>query len=450
MVDRIFYAIPIAVLVIIAFLVGFIAPDVSASRGDLSELSAQLHRLPARLEMLASTPDNNGNELPVLQTYYEVLGNLRDNYYAYTGQKVDDKELTYNAIRGMLQVLNDPYTRFLDPDSYRKMREENEGNFVGIGAHLRANKNQQIYIQEPIDGGPAEKAGVKAGDIIIKVDDKPIAGLDIDEVVTKIRGEEGTKVKLSLLRGPEQKMVEITIVRETVQFQMVESKMLEPKSQGIGYIRLRGFNEHSDQQFEKALTELERNNLKGLIPDLRENPGGLLQVAVEIGSRFIESGPVVIIEDRSGAREPLNVDKSKHNHKRYPLVVLVDKHSASASEIVAGAIQDNNKGTIVGTDTFGKARVQTVSALRDGSAIAITTAKYLTPKGRDINKVGVKPDVAIEMPELKPGEELIEFGDEKRDIQLAKAVEVMNGKLKGNVSKPGIAKETPSATKPKR
>ncbi|MBI2843642.1 MAG: S41 family peptidase [Armatimonadetes bacterium] len=436
MMRKLSYVLPFTLLLTLAFLVGFIAPDVSASWGNRSHITAQLRLLPDRLEMLANPPDKPDTELPVLQTYYEVLGKLRDNYY---GKTIDERQLTYSAIRGMLQALNDPYTRFLDPDSYKHMREENEGNFVGIGAKLDVNKQQQVYIKEPLPNTPAEKAGVKAGDIIIKVDEKPIAGLEIDEVVERIRGHKGTKVKLSLLRGTDEKSVDIMIVRDVVEIEMVQSKMIDPKGK-IGYIRLHGFNEHSDGQFEQAITQLERQRLKGLILDLRQNPGGLLQTAIDIGSRFVESGPIVIIQNRGGRKEPLNVDASKHNHKRYPLVVLVDKQSASASEIVAGAIQDNKAGTIVGTSTFGKARVQTVSALNDGSAIAITTAKYLTPKGVDINKVGIKPDVEIEGPDM------FEIGDPKEDVQLAKALEIMKGNLAPSKDRSSVAKEPAHST----
>lgn len=417
MADKIFRALPVVLLLAVMFLVGFIAPDVGASRGNLSEFAARLQQLPDRMKMLVDLPDEGNVELPVLQTYYEVLGKLRDDYY---GKKIDDREMTYNAIRGMLQSLDDPYTRFLDPDSYKRMREENEGNFVGIGAQLKVNNEQQVFIKEPLPNSPALEQGVKAGDIILNVDGKPIVGLDIDQVVERIRGEEGTKVRLSLLRGKDKKPIEVTIVRRVVQLITVQSKMLDD---GIGYLRLHQFNEHSDGQMETALSELEKGKMRGLILDLRRNPGGLLRVAVEIGSRFVENGPIVIIQERTGERSPLNVIPSKHNHKRYPLVVLVDGESASASEIVSGAIQDNNAGTLVGVDTFGKARVQTVSPLKDGSAIAVTTAKYLTPKGRDINKVGVKPDIKIESPEMA------ELGDPAVDTQLAKAVEILKEKV---------------------
>jgi len=214
----------------------------------------------------------------------------------------------------------------------------------------------------------------------------------------------------------------IPITRQVVQFQMVKSRMVDPKDK-IGYVRLYQFNDKSDEQFDKALGELENQHMKGLIFDLRGNPGGLLNIAVEIGSRFIESGPVVIIQERGGQRNPLNVQPSKHNHKRYPLVVMVDKGSASASEIVSGAIKDTGVGTLVGTTTFGKGLVQTVMPLQDGSAVLITTAKYRTPNGIDINKKGIAPDVKVEAADN------FDPNDPSTDIQLKKAVEVLKGKM---------------------
>jgi carboxyl-terminal processing protease len=402
-------ALSFSIIVIIGFAIGFFAQDVGA----------QLQGLPSQFELMSERSDRGKTEITILQSYYDVMSRLRDTYY---GRNIDERQLTYSAIRGMLGALEDPYTRFLDPAAYKQMREENEGNFVGIGAQLDVNKSQQVYIKEPLPDSPAIKAGVKAGDIILKVDDKPVAGLGIEQVVQRIRGTEGTKVKLTLLRGPQKKVVDITIVRRLVEFRMVRSKMLDKKD-GIGYIRLLGFNEHSDAQFDRALTDLEKQNMKGLVFDLRQNPGGLLQVAIQIGSRFIDKGPIVIIQERSGRRTSLDVDPSRRNHRQYPLIVLVDQQSASASEIVSGAIQDNNAGTLVGTRTFGKARVQTIHPLLDGSAVAITTAKYLTPKGRDINKVGVQPDVVVE------GSETAELGDPATDPQLAKAISLMKEKL---------------------
>jgi carboxyl-terminal processing protease len=417
-VDRI---IPVVFLLFAAFIVGFLAPDVLASRASLHQFTASLQLLPQRLEslLLEGQSKSQTEPLPVIETYSAVLERLKAEYY---GAEIDERKLTYSAIRGMLSALNDPFTRFLDPEEYKSMREENEGNFTGIGAQLDTNKDGEVYIKEPLPDTPAMRAGVKANDVIVSVDGKPIKGLDIEQVVKMIRGPAGTKVKLGLRRKGTPKIIYKVITRQVVQFRMVKSQMLDEKN-GIGYIRLYQFNEQCDTQFDQALTQLEKRHLKGLILDLRGNPGGLLQAAVDIGSRFIDSGPVVVIQERGGQKNPIYVKEEKHNHKRYPLVVLVDKHSASASEIVAGAIKDDAAGTLVGTKTFGKGRVQTIMPLQDGSAVAITTAKYLTPSGTDIHKKGIEPDIKVEAPDT------FEVGDLKTDVQLAKALQVLKVKM---------------------
>ena len=418
---RIETIVPAFFLVFAAFVVGFLSPDVMASRGDVSRWVASLQLLPQRLENLASQglDQVSAKPLPLIETYSAVMERLKADYY---GGKTDERKLTYGAIRGMLHALADPFTRFLDPDEYKRMREENEGNFTGIGAQLDTNKDGEVYIKEPLPKTPAMRAGVKANDVILTVDNKPIKDKDIEDVVKMIRGKEGTKVRLGLRRPGVPKLIVKVITRQLVQFQMVKWRMLDEKN-GIAYIRLYQFNEQCDQQFDKAMSQLERSHMRGLVLDLRGNPGGLLQAAVDIGSRVIESGPIVIIQERGGQKNPLYVEEEKHNHKRYPLVVLVDDHSASASEIVSGAIKDDGVGTLVGIKTFGKGRVQTIMPLQDGSAVAITTAKYLTPNGTDIHKKGIEPDVRVEAPED------FDINDPKTDLQLAKATDVLKVKM---------------------
>ena len=334
---------------------GFVAQDVRASSGDFHKWVASLQLLPQRLENISnqSSDETQAQPLPLIDTYSAVMERLKSDYY---GKDIDERELTYAAIRGMLHSLGDPFTRFLDPDDYKSMREENEGNFTGIGAQLDTNQKGQVVVKEPIENAPAIKAGLKKMDVIIAVNSKALKGMDIEDVVKLIRGKAGTKVKLTILRPGKPQPFDISITRDVVPFEMVVSRMLDNKDK-IGYVRLRQFNEQCDDQFDKALTELEKQHVKGLVFDLRGNPGGLLNVAVDIGSRFVESGPIVIIQERGGQKNPLYVEDEKHNHKRVPLVVLVDKSSASASEIVSGAIKDNDAGTLVGTVTFGKGLV---------------------------------------------------------------------------------------------
>jgi carboxyl-terminal processing protease len=422
---RLYRAVPTLFFLLVCFVIGFVAQDVVAGGGDFGKWVKSLELLPQRISKLepgeAETPEDQ-QPLPVMETYSSVLERLKSDFY---GKEINPKlqrELTYDAIRGMLTGLGDPFTRFMDPDEYKKMREENEGNFTGIGALLDTNKDGLVYIKEPLPDAPAMKAGVKANDIIIAVNGQSVKHVEIDKVVKLIRGPEGTVVKLTLQRTGAKAPVQISITRQIVQFQMVKWRMQNDKDK-IGYIRLYQFNEQSDVQFDKALSALEARHMKGLILDLRGNPGGLLNIAVEIGSRFIDSGPVVIIQERGGQRNALNVQPSKHNHKKYPLVVLVDKSSASASEIVSGAIKDDGVGTLVGVTTFGKGRVQTVMPLQDGSAVLVTTAKYLTPNGTDIHKKGIEPDVKVEAADN------FDPNDQATDVQLKKAVEVLKGKM---------------------
>lgn len=428
----------VAVLLLVAFTIGFHVEDVRANGRNLESWKASLELFPQRLETLTGeSPDPGITALPLIETYSAVMERLKSDYY---GRKpVNERELTYDAIRGTLHALGDPFTRFMAPDSYQKMAEENKGDFTGIGAQLDTNKKGEVYVKEPLPDTPALKAGVKANDVIIAVDDKPIKQLDIEDVVKLIRGPTGTKVKLTLMRPGSKKPIIKVIVRQLVHYRMITYRMADEKAK-IGYIRLYQFNEQSDEQLDIALAALEKKHIKGLVFDLRANPGGLLNVAVDIGSRFIESGPVVIIQERGGRRSPLNVDSDKHNHKRYPLAVLVDKSSASAAEIVSGAIKDDRVGTLVGVTTFGKGRVQTILPLRDGSAVAITTAKYLTPDGTDIHKKGIAPDLKVEAADnLDPT-------DPKTDNQLAAAVDVVKVKM-GLLPKSALDKwEKPAKT----
>jgi len=410
------YIVLLIILTFGGFICGFTYEDVK-SGSDVSSLAAALKDLPARLQasldvgILPTKAD-----LECTDTYWSVCSYVGSAYY---GNTPSYKELTYAAIRGMLASLGDRYTRFLDPKQNQKMQEENRGDFQGIGAELKP-KDGRILIKRPIPGTPAMRAGLKAGDVILKVDDTLVQGMDIQDVVGLIRGEKGTKVRLTVKREGVPDLLEFEIIRDVVESPTVEPEMKDHESK-IGWIAIRQFNEKADQQFDKALTELESENLRGLILDLRGNPGGLLDVAVDIGSRFIEKGDIVIIQNKGGERTPLRVKPRQHNHQRYPLVVLVDEQSASASEIIAGAIQDHKAGILVGTDTFGKGLVQQIFSLEDGSAVAITTAKYFTPLGRDVDKNKIHPDVVV-----VPTEEDLR---NENDVQLKKAIEILKERL---------------------
>jgi carboxyl-terminal processing protease len=310
----------------------------------------------------------------------------------------DNTVLTYGAIRGMLASLEDPYTRFLEPEAYRQFSTETRGEFGGIGAVLGVTKDEEGKREIPvvadiIKGGPAERAGLKVGDIVLRVDTQSTAGQSLEDSVRLIRGPKGTKVSLTIARKGVEEPLQVTIVREIVEVPVVEHKMLK---ENMGYLAIKQFNEHTVGRMDEALADLERQGMKGLIIDLRNNPGGLLNTVIEAASTFIKNGPIVFTKERGKDAEPKMADPARYWGYGMPIVVLVNHMSASGSEILAAAVQQDNVGKLVGTQTYGKGLVQTAFPLTDGSAVLITTAKYLTPDGEDINKKGVKPDEVVE------------------------------------------------------
>lgn len=397
-----------------SFFAGVFSPELRAQGG-----------LPERISFLHG--GGTGRDLDPINTYSKVLQLARERFYG--DQLKSDKQMTYNAIRGLLNSLDDPYTRFLDPEEYHALREENEGEFEGIGAQLDGQPTKEGYIRivRPIPNGPAAKAGVKKGDMIMKVDGMSVVGQSVDEAVKHIRGKANSVVHLLIHRVGEAKPVDIAINRAPVQFEIVEYRMLPDKV--TGYVSLAQFNEMSDRKIEAAVKDLQGQGMKALVLDLRGNPGGLLDAAIDVSSRFVPRGKgVVIIVEAGGERDVRKTnDRVKYLGDKFPLVLLVNRTSASASEIVSGAIKDNQAGTIIGTTTFGKGLVQTVVPLEDnGSACMITTAKYLTPSGKDINRSreqrgGVEPDITVEINE----EEFLKG----KDPQLDKAMEVLHQKI---------------------
>jgi carboxyl-terminal processing protease len=361
--------------------------------------------------------------LDPLSSYSRALNYLKENYY---GELPNDNQLTYTAINGMLKTLDDPYTRFLDPEAFRSMSEENHGEFVGIGAQLdnRPTKDGYTRIFRPLPNTPADRAGIKPYDVIVKVNGTSTQNKDVEAVVKMIRGPANTPVKLTLRRKDSDKPLDLTIVRKPVQYEIVDSEM---KAGDIGYISLQQFNEICDEKVDEAMTRLEQQGAKAFILDLRSNPGGMLTSAQEIASRFVPTGKAVVhIVERGGRRNSLPSLESKHNHHPVPLVVLVNRMSASASEIVSGAVKDWKAGTIVGTRTFGKGLVQTVVQLSDGSAVAITTARYLTPSGTDINASSDRPGGI--MPDVEVGVKEEDMASDN-DVQLKKAIEILKQQI---------------------
>ncbi|MBV9851351.1 MAG: S41 family peptidase [Armatimonadetes bacterium] len=377
------------------------------------------------------------------EMYADVLATLRANYF---GKAIDPTQMTYNGIRGMMGAVHDRYTRFLDPKAYKDMMEENHGDFVGIGALLGTNKQQQVYVVRVLPKTPALRAGVMAGDIIMKVDSHPTLKMKDTDVVKLIRGEPNTKVTLTMLRKSAAKPVIITITRDVVQTEVVQHTMIDPANK-IGYVQLSVFNEESDVQLGKALADLQSQGMRGLIFDLRENPGGLLDVAREVASRFIPNGPIVWIKDRSetaATMEHLDVDTGQHrNHLKYPLVVLVNGNSASAAEIVSGAIKDTGAGVLVGEKTFGKGLVQTIMSLPDGSAVAITTQHYFTASKNDINHKGIEPNIVVHYSDADQRKMFAfqrdhpdAFYDIKYDTQLQRAMSAVRDQMRVASARP--------------
>lgn len=334
--------------------------------------------------------------------------------------EVDPDTLYDGAFKGMAASLNDPYTVYMTEKEYQDFMTETTGNYAGIGLVVSADENGNIRVVSPIKGSPAEAAGVKASDIIIAVDDKPVSGKDLDAAVAMMKGPAGTMVKVTVTREGVDQPISFNIKRDIIKLKTVSYEKLEDD---IGYIRLTMFDEHTDEDFSNAVKKLKSQNVKGIIIDLRDNPGGLLDVCVNIADEILPKGTIVYTEDRNGKRE---YSYSDDRSLGLPLVVLVNGGSASASEILSGAIKDNGAGTLVGTKTFGKGLVQTMYKFDDGSGLKYTIAKYYTPKGTDIQGKGIAPDIVVELPK-----EVAQMTDIPRDkdTQLQKAIEVLKQKM---------------------
>jgi carboxyl-terminal processing protease len=348
-------------------------------------------------------------------------------------EEADPKDLIYGALQGMLSSL-DKHSQFMDPDTYKEMKVETKGEFGGLGIVITIRDNL-LTIVSPIEDTPAYKAGVKSGDKIIKIDDEPTKDITLLGAVKKMRGKPGTKCILTILRESEQKVLEFPIIRDVIKIKSIkEAKLIEDK---IGYIKLIEFQEKTPQDLEEALDRLEKEGMESLILDLRNNPGGLLDAAVEVADKFVSEGKTIV--STRGRRDKQDMEfkaTARATHPQYSLVVLVNEGSASASEIVAGAVQDNKRGSLLGTKTFGKGSVQTVIPLSDGSALRLTTARYFTPSGKCIHEVGITPDVIVELKSKeeeeavqKLEEEIEEFIKEEEpaeDQQLLRAIELIN------------------------
>jgi len=325
-----------------------------------------------------------------LRVFSEILSLLEANYV----EEVNSKDLIEGAIRGLLKTL-DPHTSYLPPESYKQMQVETSGKFGGLGIEITM-RNGILTVVSPIDDTPAKKAGIKANDKIIKIEDESTLEMTLTDAVNHLRGERGSTVTITILREGVEKPFEVSITRDVIKVRSVKSKIIQDE---IGYIRIRNFSKTTSQDLDRVLEEFRQKDVKKLILDLRNNPGGLLNQAVEVTDRFIPRENLIVYTQGRTEDQNMRFTSQDRGHRvDYPMIILVNGGSASASEIVAGALQDLHRAVILGTPTFGKGSVQTIIPLSDGSALRLTTARYYTPSGRVIQSKGITPDIIVEMP----------------------------------------------------
>lgn len=356
----------------------------------------------------------------IVAKFNKVRSILKNEYY----ENVDENKLLEGAIAGMADSLGDPYTAYYTKEEWKMYSESITGSYVGIGVSISLGEDNLVTIVEPFEGSPAEEAGMKKGDKIIRVDGKDVRGVkDGDAVVNMIRGPENTKVKITVYRPSNGEMLEFDLTRKKIKIANIKSRMLEDN---IGYIRIVKFDSEINRYFNEHLNKLISNGMKALVIDVRDNPGGYYDQVVAICDRLLPEGTIVYTEDKYKRQD---VKKSDAKELGMPIAVLINSNSASASEILAGAIKDHKKGTLVGTKTFGKGLVQASSTLDDGSGLKVTIARYFTPSGVCIHGAGIMPDIEIDVPEEYKDSPISDIPPEK-DIQLKAAVENLKGKIK--------------------
>jgi carboxyl-terminal processing protease len=404
-----------------------------------------------------------------LKVFTEILSLVQSNYV----EEVNSRDLIYGAVKGMLETL-DPHSAFMPPEAFKEMQVETQGSFGGLGIEITV-KDRMLTVVAPIDGTPADRAGIQPGDRIVKIEGQFTKDMTLMDAVRKLRGPKGSKVTISVLREGSLEPLEVTLVREIIEVHSVRNKAL---GDGIYYVRITSFQEKTTKDLEKALEQAVKSGTVALILDLRNDPGGLLNQAVAVSDMFLDKGQLIVYTQGRLKNQDLRFT-AEHNGglPRWPMVVLVNGGSASASEIVAGALQDWQRAVIMGTKTFGKGSVQTVIPLSDGSALRLTTAKYFTPRGRSIHGTGIMPDIVVEAvkPEVvaqrqreeearrlssggRPAEQRIgeqegegvEVGrrdvvDLAKDIQLQRAIEILKAQRILEKTAPATQAEAKSA-----
>ena len=352
----------------------------------------------------------------------------------YLNKSYTDEKEAYKSIREMLKKLEDPYTRFMNPEEFKNLQVDTSGELTGIGITISQDeKTKQLLVIAPIEDTPAFRAGILAKDIILEIDGRNTKGMDTNDAVSLIRGKAGTKVKLTILRNGRKK--QFNIQRARIEIHPVRYSEKKTPAGNIGYIRLNQFSANASKEMKDAIQNLEAKKVSGYILDLRGNPGGLLYASIEIAQMWMNKGTIVFTIDRQGTQDKQVANGSALTNK--PLVVLVDKGSASASEILSGALQDNKRAILVGNQTFGKGLVQSVQPLKSGSGLAVTIAKYHTPSGKDINKHGIDPDVKVELTDAQRQDLWLRERDKLgtlADPQFAKAVELLGKQTTQNTS----------------
>lgn len=378
--------IPILVLALILSNIGTAFFILSIKGGDLEEF--------ARLQ--------------VLEKY------IKKNYL----RNVDDETFYEGQLKGTVAALGDPYSQYFSSEEMKKFMESTRGKFYGIGVQVGPGEDNFITVIAPIKGSPAERAGIKTGDKIITVNDKEYMASDMEEAVKHIKGDKGTKVTLGILTKGKDGLKKVVVERDEIKVESIISKVMD---QDIGYIGVTQFEEETGEDFGKALADLETKGIKGLVLDLRGNPGGILDEAVTMSDLLLPKANIVSAKDRAGG-EVFSYD-SDENQVEIPIVVLINRGSASASEIVAGALKDNKRAKLVGDRTYGKGVVQTLIPLTGGAGLKLTTSEYFTPSGVNIDGKGIEPDIKVDLPEDIEGIGLEYLG---QDSQLQKAIEIIN------------------------
>jgi len=385
---------------------------LDSARAEMADFLVKSGVKDAKIATLRATDDPASNA----KSLEREVSALTNEYGSRVG---GSRPLTYEAITGIMSSVKDKYTTFLTPRQYAELNEGLDGgNFSGVGISIQVDdKTKELVVNEVIPDGPAEKSGLQAGDVITFIDGKPTKGLTSDQDAKMLRGDKGTIVKLTIERSGTEIPV-IAVTRDLIHQPSVYSKLLDG---GIGYARLTVFGQNTAEELSTALVKLQAQGAKAYVLDLRDNGGGYLNSAIDVSSKFIASGPIVSVESRGGNDTQYDAENTAIPPK--PLAVLVNKYTASASEITSGAIQDDGVGALIGEKTYGKGVVQTIHPLPDGSAVKITSARYLTPRGRDINLIGIEPDIVTIEPRTA------KLGDPLTDPQLQSAVTYLEGKI---------------------